>query len=106
TTDQPFNVGTGAFNAANFASGIGNPGIGLNGVKLKNTLTTMLRIDKNLKLEKLLGTTRPSFSSIQLFNTQVLNYDEQDDLVRLFAYGSKLHEHNTILTAFTTLNYM
>jgi hypothetical protein len=105
TKDQPFNVGTGAFNPANFASGVGNPGIGLNGVKVKDTLTTMLRVDKNLKLENVFGTTRPSFSSIQLFNTQVLDFDDDDDLVRLFAYGSKLHEHNTILTAFTTLNY-
>ena len=105
TKDQPYNVGTGGFDAAAFASGVGNPGLGLNGVKLKNTLTTMLRIDKNLKLEKLLGTSRPSFSSIQLFNTQVLKYDESDDLVRLFAYGSKLKENNAILTAFTVLNY-
>jgi len=101
TKDQPFNVGSGAFNPANPA----NPGIGLAGVKLKNTLTTMLRFDKNLRLEGLLGTTRPSFSSIQLFNTQVLRFDQDDDLVRLFAYGSKLKEHNTILTAFTVLNY-
>lgn len=105
TKDQPYNVGSGGFNPGNFASGIGNPGIGLNGVKLKDTLTTMLRIDKNLKFEGLLGTTRPSFSSIQLFNTQILNYKDSDDLVRLFAYGTKIKEHNTILTAFTVLNY-
>ena len=105
TKDQPYNVGSGAFNAGNFASGIGNPGIGLNGVKLKDTLTTMLRIDKNLKFEGLLGTSRPSFSSIQLFDTQILNYEDSDDLVRLFAYGSKIKEHSTILTAFTVLNY-
>ncbi|HSV68938.1 MAG TPA: DUF1302 family protein [Methylibium sp.] len=105
TKDQPYNVGSGAFNAANFASGVGNPGIGLNGVKLKDTLTTMLRIDKNLNFEGLLGTSRPSFSSIQLFNTQVLSFDRNDDLVRLFAYGTPLKEHNTILTAFTVLNY-
>lgn len=102
TEDQPFNVGTGGFLAPNVP---GNVGIGLGGVKLKNTLTTMFRVDKNLRLEGLLGTTRPSFSSIQLFSTRVLNYHEKDDLVRLFAYGSKLTEDNTILTAFTTLNY-
>ncbi len=105
TKDQPYNVGSGAFNAGNYASGVGNPGIGLNGVKLKDTLTTMLRIDKNLKFEGLLGTSRPSFSSIQLFDTQILNYEDSDDLVRLFAYGSKIKEHSTILTAFTVLNY-
>lgn len=102
TEDQPFNVGTGGFFAPNVP---GNVGIGLGGIKKKDTLTTMLRIDKDLGLEDLLGTSRPSFSSIQLFNTQVLNYDKDDDLVRLFAYGTRLTEHNTILTAFTTLNY-
>ncbi len=105
TKDQPYNFGTGAFNAAAFGSGVGNAGIGLNGVKLKDTLTTMLRIDKNLKFENILGTTRPSFSSIQLFNTQVLSFKKSDDLVRLFFEGTELKEHNTILTAFTVLNY-
>lgn len=100
--DQPYNVGSGAFLSPNVP---GHVGIGLGGVKLKDTLITMLRVDKNLNFEHLLGTSRPSFSSIQLFDTQVLNYKESDDLVRLFAYGSKLTEHNTILTAFTTLNY-
>lgn len=102
TEDQPYNIGTGAFLVPNVP---GNVGIGLGGVKKKDTLTTMLRIDKNLSFEELLGTSRPSFSSIQLFNTQVLNFKESDDLVRLFAYGTRLTEHNTILTAFTTLNY-
>lgn len=102
TKDQPYNVGTGAFLAPNVP---GNVGIGLGGVKKKDTLTTMLRIDKNLNLGNVFGTSRPSFSSIQLFDTWVMNYRESDDLVRLFAYGTELTEHNTILTAFTTLNY-
>lgn len=102
TKGQPYNVGTGAFGAPNVP---GNVGIGLGGIKKKDTLTTMLRIDKNLNLENILGTSRPSFSSIQLFDTWVMNYKDSDDLVRLFAYGTKLTEHNTILTAFTTLNY-
>jgi len=102
TKDQPFNVGTGAFLAPNVP---GNVGIGLGGVKKKDTLTVMLRADKNLHFENLLGTSRPSFSSAQLFNTQVLNFKDSDDLVRLFAYGNRLTEHNTILTAFTVLNY-
>ena len=102
TKDQPYNIGTGAFLAPRVP---GNVGIGLGGVKKKDTLTTMLRVDKNLGLEEVLGTSRPSFSSIQLFDTQVLDFRERDDLVRLFAYGTPLTEHNTILTAFTTLNY-
>jgi len=104
TKDQPYNVGTGALVGTGLPEQ-GAIGIGLGGVKLKDTLTAMFRIDKNLHFEESLGTSRPSFSSIQIFNTQVLNFDKDDDLVRLFAYGTRLTEHNTIVTAFTVLNY-
>lgn len=103
TKDQPYNVGTGSLGAPTVLGSAA--GIGLNGVKLKDTLTTMFRIDKNLHFEESLGTSRPSFSSIQIFNTQVLNFDKDDDLVRLFAFGTRLTEHNTIVTALTVLNY-
>lgn len=102
TKDQPYNVGTGALGAPNIR---GNVGLGLGGIKKKNTLTTMLRVDKNLNFQDLLGTNRPSLSSIQLFDTTVLEYNKSDDLVRLFAYGSPLKRHSTILTAFALLNY-
>jgi len=103
TIDQPYNFGTGAFGGPNVAGNIGN---GLGGIKLKDVVNVMLRMDHNLKLEDILGTTRPSFSSIQLFDTMVVDYKKSDDLVRLFAYGTQLKEHNTILTMFTVLNYM
>jgi hypothetical protein len=102
TKDQPYNVGTGGFGTPNVP---GNIGVGLGGVKTKDTLTTMFRADKNFSFQEVLGTSRPSFSSVQLFDTMVLNYKDSDDLTRLFAYGSKLKEHSTILTAFTVLNY-
>ena len=85
--------------------GIGD-GVGLCGIKTKGVINSMLRMDKNLKLEDVLGTSRPSFSSIQLFDQWVMDWKDSDQLVRLFAYGSPLKEHNTILTAFTVLNYM
>lgn len=102
TKDQPYNIGTGPLGAPNVA---GNVGLGLGGIMKKDTLTMMLRADKNLDFQGLLGTNRPSFSSIQLFNTMILNYKESDDLARLFAYGSKLNRNSTILTAFTVLNF-
>ncbi|NMG74724.1 DUF1302 family protein [Aromatoleum diolicum] len=102
TIDQPYNVGTGALTAP--ARGAA-AGLGLGGIRNKDTVTTMLRADKNLHFERLLGTNRPSFSSVQLFDTWVKDFRKSDDLVRLFAYGSPLSEHNTILTAFTVLNY-
>jgi hypothetical protein len=104
TIDQPYNFGTGAFGGGGRdGNGVGN---GLGGIKTKDVVNVMLRFDHNLKLEDILGTTRPSFSSIQLFDTMVVDYKRSDDLVRLFAYGSDLKEHNTILTMFTVLNYM
>jgi hypothetical protein len=122
TFNQPFNQGQGGFfgysgdpaapgagavpcpeNSAGFG---GAAGVGLCGIKTKGVINSMLRFDKNLKLEDVLGTTRPSFSSIQLFDQWVMDWKDSDQLVRLFAYGSPLKEHNTILTAFTVLNYM
>lgn len=102
TKDQPYNVGTGPLGAPTVP---GNVGLGLGGVKKKDTLTMMLRADKNLNFQNILGTSRPSLSSIQLFDTTILNYKESDDLARLFAYASPQKRHSTILTAFTLLNY-
>jgi len=104
TIDQPYNFGSGAFGSGGL-SGV-SVGNGLGGIKLKDVVNVMVRMDHNLKLEDVLGTTRPSFSSIQLFDTMVVDYKRSEDLVRLFAYGSTLKEHNTILTMFTVLNYM
>ena len=104
--DQPFNVGTGRLTALDPGHVAGtNPGIGLNGIKEKDVLIAMLRADKNLKFEDILGTTRPSFSSIQVFSRQILGFKKSDDLARLFFYGTKKKENETILTMFTVLNY-
>lgn len=102
TKDQPYNIGTGGFGTPSY---LGHVGAGLGGIMKKDTLTTMIRADKNIDFQGLLGTNRPSFSSIQLFDTMILNYEDSDDLARLFAYGSKQKEHSTILTAFTVLNF-
>jgi hypothetical protein len=108
TKDQPFNAGTGGFGTGNYITkdgGLCTAGLGLCEVVKKDTLRVMLRADKDLNFQDLLGTSRPSFSSIQLFNTQILNYDGDEQIVRLFAYGTPANQHNTILTMFTGLNY-
>ena len=102
TKDQPFNVGTGTLAAPTIP---GNVGLGLGGVKKKDTVTLMLRADKNINFQDWLGTSRPSFSSVQLFDTEILKYKESDDLARFFAYASPFKKRNSILTAFTVLNY-
>ena len=104
--DQPYNVGTGAFVVGAPGWTLGdNPGIGLNGIKEKDLLIAMLRADKNLNFQDILGTSRPSFSSIQIFSRQIMNFKKSDDLARLFFWGTKRKENDTILTMFTVLNY-
>lgn len=102
TFDQPYNVGTGPLTTPTLGAAAG---LGLGGIKLKDTVTMMLRADKNLNFQNLLGTSRPSFSSVQLFDTFIPGLNRSDDIVRLFAYGAPLTKHNAILTAFTVLNY-
>ncbi|MDF1817134.1 MAG: hypothetical protein P1U54_00685 [Immundisolibacteraceae bacterium] len=78
---------------------------GLGKVVEKDTLRIMLGFDKNLNLMNLLGTQRPSFWTVQLFDTWITNFDKDDDIVDLFGFGSAKREHSTILTNAITLNY-
>ncbi len=94
--DVPFNYGS------NFGGGF-LPGFA--GVKLKNTLVTMFRMDKQINLSKLIGTSRPSFFSVQLFNTRVLGYDRNDDIVYLAGFGLPRKQDSAILTAILAMNY-
>lgn len=78
---------------------------GLGRVVEKDTLRIMLGFDKNLNLMEWLGTQRPSFWTVQLFDSWIVNYDEDDDIVDLFGFGAPKREHSTILTNAITLNY-
>ena len=71
----------------------------------KNTVTSMFRMDKSVDLGKLIGTSRPSFGSVQVFNTHVLNYNKSDDLVNLIGFTSTLKQNTTILTGILAMNY-
>lgn len=78
---------------------------GLNGYMKKNTVTSMFRMDKSVDLTKVIGTSRPSFGSVQVFNTHVLNYNKSDDLVNLIGFTSTLKQNTTILTGILAMNY-
>ncbi|MBQ0806481.1 MAG: hypothetical protein KBT55_00780, partial [Porticoccus sp.] len=78
---------------------------GWNGVKEKDTINVMLRIDKEFKWMETLGTHRPSLSSIQLFDTWVLAHDDDDELVEFASFGAPKKEHQAYLTIFTLLNF-
>lgn len=95
--DSPYNVGT------NFFGGQ-LPGFG--GIKKKDAWVTSVRFDKSLRLMELIGTVAPSFSSIQVFDTFIQDYDKADDLVELVGFGAPVRRHTTILSGFITLNYL
>ncbi len=78
---------------------------GWNGVKEKDTLNIMLRIDKEFKWMESLGTHRPSLSSVQLFDTWILAHDDDDELVEFASFGAPKKEHQAYLTIFTLLNF-
>jgi len=78
---------------------------GWNGVIEKNTLNMMFRIDKEFKWMDSLGTHRPSLSSVQLFDTWIMNHDEKDEIVEFASFGSRKMEHTAYLTIFTLMNF-
>ncbi|MEL0082070.1 MAG: DUF1302 family protein [Gammaproteobacteria bacterium] len=98
-------------NAAALGGGLQAPAFltlsvpGLGPIVEKDTLRIMLGFDKNLNLMNLLGTQRPSFWSVQLFDTWIMNFDKDDDILDNFGFGAKKREHTTILTNALTLNY-
>lgn len=96
TRDAPYNVGSG------FAGG-SLPGFG--GIRRKNLVTSMVRMDKSLNLARFLGTSRPSFFSVQVFDKWIQSFERKDDLVELAGFGAPVREHTTIVTAILGLNY-
>jgi hypothetical protein len=96
TRDAPYNVGS------RFADGA-LPGFG--GIRRKNLVTSMFRIDKSLNLARFLGTSRPSFFSVQVFDKWIQGFERKDDLVELAGFGAPVREHTTIATAILGLNY-
>ena len=71
----------------------------------KDTLVTMFRIDKEFKLGKYIGTNRPSLSSVQLFDTWILDHKDSDEIVEFASFGAQKREHTAYLTLFSLLNF-
>jgi len=78
---------------------------GWGGVIEKDTLITMFRIDKEFKLGKYIGTNRPSLSSVQLFDTWILDHKDSDEIVEFASFGAQKREHTAYLTLFSLLNF-
>jgi hypothetical protein len=104
TPDKPYNVGT------NFGLPLGGgatlwvPGLG--GIVEKNTLVSMIGIDKQLKgLSDMLGTNQFPLLSLQVFDTWLTNFKHSDDIVEVLGFGAPRREHTTYLTALFALEY-
>lgn len=75
------------------------------GIIQKDTLTTMMRMDKTVDLGKLIGTSRPSFGSIQLFNTRILDFKKSDEIVQLAFWSRPKSRDSALLTGILAMNY-
>jgi hypothetical protein len=79
---------------------------GLGPVVEKDTLKIMLGVDKNLNWTmNTLGTSRPAFWTMQLFDTWITNYDRHDNILENFGFGAARREHQTFLTNAFTFPY-
>ncbi len=93
----PYNTGSNFFNGA-------LPGFG--GIVTKDVIVSSLRLDKQLRLMDLLGTSENTLLSFQLFDTWIRNLKASDDIVYAAGYGKNAKSHTTTVTGFFTLNYM
>lgn len=90
----------------NTGTGLPNGTQGTGPVVRKDVIETTLRLDQELSLERLLGTNAASLLSVQLFDQWIQNFKSSDDIVAQVGWSAPAKRHDTILTAFLTLNYM
>ncbi|ATE62055.1 DUF1302 family protein [Thauera sinica] len=79
---------------------------GFDGIKRKNLLAWMLRMDKNIAAtQQWLGTEKPMFFSVQLFDKWVQDYDKDERLLNAVGAGQRTNEHSFLLTGIFDLSY-
>lgn len=79
---------------------------GFDGWKTKNVVASMVRMDKNFAFtQRFLGTEKPMFFSLQLFDKWIRNFDQNESLLYSVGWGGKLKRHNTLLTTIFDLSY-
>lgn len=99
--DAPYQF---ALPVPSFASQVIAPGF--DGVKTKDVVAWMLRMDKNLPFaQSLLGAEKPMFFSVQLFDKWIQNFNKRDRLLNAVGWGSKTKEHSFLLTGIFGLSY-
>ncbi|NPT53055.1 LysR family transcriptional regulator [Paraburkholderia sp. 5N] len=90
----------------NTGTGLPNGTQGTGPVVRKDVITTTIRLDQKLRLESLLGTNAPSLFSLQMFDTWIQHFKSSDDIVAQVGWSAPAKRHDTLVTAFLTLNYM
>ncbi len=79
---------------------------GFDGWVTKDVVAMMVRMDKNLGFtQNLLGTEKPMFFSLQLFDKWVQNYDKDDNLLYSVGWGGRVKEHTVLGTAIFDMSY-
>lgn len=103
--DAPFNVSSVPGNSGALCSPFVALPHGFCGIEDSDVLRTMFRIDKNLAFtQDLLGTEKPAFFSVQVFNTWLLDHD--DSMKLLVGQPEDRKEHSTLLTFILGTSYM
>lgn len=87
---------------ASALSGVFGPGF--DGVKRKNLVKSMVRMDKNLALA-FLGAEKPAFFSVQLFDTWIKDFQASENLVQLLGFGQASKQHSSLVTMIFGLSY-
>jgi len=100
TPNAPYNVGIKAAEAGGCAF---FPGFC--GIEEKNLFRSMFRIDKQLDLKDYLGTSRPSFFTVQLFNSWIMDFKDEERLVNGAGFSGATKEFSSIITAVLAANY-
>ena len=107
TFDKPFNYGS------NFTPNLPIPGgsimlnlPGFEGIIKKKVITATLRLNKNLKTSELLGTSGPSYFSLQIYDNWIQNFSRSDDIIHTATWGARMHEHSVMLGAVLLLKFM
>jgi hypothetical protein len=79
---------------------------GFDGYTKKDVVALMLRMDKNIAASQtLLGTEKPMFFSVQLFDKWVQNFDKDDQLLYSVGWGGKVKEHSVMGTMIFDTSY-
>ena len=78
---------------------------GFCGIVDRPVIKTMVRMDKQVNLTSLLKTGRPSFLSVQLFNTTITKFNSADEIVNLAGFSGRTKRNSTLITGILALNY-